>query len=195
MAASAGQEAENQASSPTTYDSVEKEAPKDITETSSSTPEVKPARTIPNGGLQAWLQVVGAFFLYFNTWGECALLNSAGTITHTDWHKHRPPLQLRHLPGLLRDDPAKGLHRLRDLDHRLRAELPARLPRLRDGPHLRCRVLQVPAGRRVAAHRLRHPDAEHLLRVLAAPPRAGVLHRHRLRLPVHHVGRHPGVLV
>ncbi|KAK5037418.1 hypothetical protein LTR13_004575 [Exophiala sideris] len=24
---------------------------------------------IPNGGLQAWLQVLGAFFLWFNTWG------------------------------------------------------------------------------------------------------------------------------
>lgn len=23
---------------------------------------------IPNGGLQAWLQVLGAFFLWFNTW-------------------------------------------------------------------------------------------------------------------------------
>lgn len=23
---------------------------------------------IPDGGLQAWLQVVGAFFLWFNTW-------------------------------------------------------------------------------------------------------------------------------
>lgn len=24
--------------------------------------------TIPNGGLQAWLQVLGAFFLWFNAW-------------------------------------------------------------------------------------------------------------------------------
>lgn len=24
----------------------------------------------PNGGLKAWLQILGAFFLYFNTWGE-----------------------------------------------------------------------------------------------------------------------------
>ena len=23
---------------------------------------------IPNGGFQAWLQVAGAFFLFFNTW-------------------------------------------------------------------------------------------------------------------------------
>jgi hypothetical protein len=72
MAASTEQDVESQASPAASYDAVEKEAPKDITETSSSTPEVKPARTIPNGGLQAWLQVVGAFFLYFNTWGECA---------------------------------------------------------------------------------------------------------------------------
>lgn len=24
--------------------------------------------TIPNGGLDAWLQVVGSFFLFFNSW-------------------------------------------------------------------------------------------------------------------------------
>lgn len=26
----------------------------------------------PNGGLEAWLQVLGAFFMYFNTWGNSA---------------------------------------------------------------------------------------------------------------------------
>ena len=26
--------------------------------------------SIPNGGLKAWLQVLGAFFLFFNTWYE-----------------------------------------------------------------------------------------------------------------------------
>lgn len=34
--------------------------------------ETKPAASaadaIPNGGLTAWLQVVGAFFLMFNSW-------------------------------------------------------------------------------------------------------------------------------
>lgn len=25
-------------------------------------------KDVPNGGLQAWLQVVGAFFLLFNSW-------------------------------------------------------------------------------------------------------------------------------
>ena len=27
-----------------------------------------PSSEAPNGGLSAWLQVAGAFFLYFNTW-------------------------------------------------------------------------------------------------------------------------------
>lgn len=76
------QDAERQAS-PATNDTVEKGTPKDVIETSSSTPEVKPARTIPNGGLQAWLQVVGAFFLYFNTWGECApIAETTGSCSH-----------------------------------------------------------------------------------------------------------------
>ncbi|KAK7727560.1 hypothetical protein SLS53_009449 [Cytospora paraplurivora] len=30
----------------------------------------------PNGGLKAWLQILGAFFLYFNTWG---IVSSYGT--------------------------------------------------------------------------------------------------------------------
>lgn len=76
MSASTERDAESQTSPASTFDAVEKQTPKDITESSSSTPEVKPARTIPNGGLTAWLQVVGAFFLYFNTWGECALTTS-----------------------------------------------------------------------------------------------------------------------
>ena len=30
---------------------------------------VNNVRSIPNGGLKAWLQVVGVFFVFFNTWG------------------------------------------------------------------------------------------------------------------------------
>lgn len=82
MSASTERDTESQtlASPASTYDAVEKQTPKDITESSSSAPEVKPARTIPNGGLTAWLQVVGAFFLYFNTWGECALTAANSTV-------------------------------------------------------------------------------------------------------------------
>lgn len=28
----------------------------------------------PNGGTTAWLQVLGAFFMYFNTWGKALML-------------------------------------------------------------------------------------------------------------------------
>lgn len=38
-------------------------------------PPVNPMTDIPNGGLQAWLHVFGAFMLYFNTWG---ILNTFG---------------------------------------------------------------------------------------------------------------------
>jgi hypothetical protein len=31
-------------------------------------PAPAPAGLIPNGGLQAWFQVLGAFFLFFNSW-------------------------------------------------------------------------------------------------------------------------------
>jgi hypothetical protein len=29
----------------------------------------------PNGGLRAWLQVVGSFFLFFNCWYECSAIS------------------------------------------------------------------------------------------------------------------------
>ena len=35
----------------------------------SSKPNVNDASEVPNGGLWAWLQVLGAFFLLFNSWG------------------------------------------------------------------------------------------------------------------------------
>lgn len=35
----------------------------------SAAPSVNNVKSIPNGGLRAWLQVLGAFFLFFNSWG------------------------------------------------------------------------------------------------------------------------------
>jgi len=38
----------------------------------SANPSVNNVNAIPNGGLVAWLQVLGAFFLFFNSW-VCSL--------------------------------------------------------------------------------------------------------------------------
>ncbi|KAF6806654.1 monocarboxylate [Colletotrichum sojae] len=43
---------------------------------SAGKPPAKPAAAPPNGGLKAWMQVLGSFFIYFNTWG---LVASFGT--------------------------------------------------------------------------------------------------------------------
>ncbi|KAK4620099.1 MFS-type transporter dbaD [Fulvia fulva] len=42
----------------------------------SSKPSVNNIKSVPNGGLTAWLQVVGSFFLFMNTWG---VVNTFGT--------------------------------------------------------------------------------------------------------------------
>ncbi|TKA32032.1 hypothetical protein B0A50_01278 [Salinomyces thailandicus] len=42
----------------------------------SAKPSVTNVKSVPNGGLTAWLQVVGAFFLFWNTWG---IINTFGT--------------------------------------------------------------------------------------------------------------------
>jgi nitrogen fixation-related uncharacterized protein len=47
---------------------VERSAAKDE-ETTEPQPEAKDADEIPNGGLKAWLQVLGSFMLFFNTFG------------------------------------------------------------------------------------------------------------------------------
>lgn len=56
-----------------------KDQKKDISPDRASDNAVKeapsPADTIPNGGLIAWLQVVGSFFLFFNSWLVCSLSN------------------------------------------------------------------------------------------------------------------------
>ncbi|KAJ9649546.1 hypothetical protein H2199_000322 [Coniosporium tulheliwenetii] len=48
---------------------VEKEPPPPIEEPVSKVVSVNNVGAIPNGGLVAWLQVAGAFFLFFNSWG------------------------------------------------------------------------------------------------------------------------------
>ncbi|GIZ38460.1 hypothetical protein CKM354_000187700 [Cercospora kikuchii] len=42
----------------------------------SSKPSVNNIKSVPNGGLWAWLQVVSSFFLFMNTWG---IVNTFGT--------------------------------------------------------------------------------------------------------------------
>lgn len=41
---------------------------------SASSANIQLKEELPNGGLQAWLQVLGAFFMYFNTWGNSLFL-------------------------------------------------------------------------------------------------------------------------
>lgn len=48
----------------TDRDAVEREAPP------AAPPPHRVAASVPNGGLQAWLQVAGSFCLYFGTWGK-----------------------------------------------------------------------------------------------------------------------------
>lgn len=40
---------------------------------------VNDTSSIPNGGFKAWLQVVGTFFIFFNTWYDTHLPATGGT--------------------------------------------------------------------------------------------------------------------
>ncbi|KAF2274071.1 MFS general substrate transporter [Westerdykella ornata] len=48
----------------------------DFERVASKQPSVNNVSSIPNGGLRAWLQVLGAFFLFFNSWG---IINTFGS--------------------------------------------------------------------------------------------------------------------
>jgi hypothetical protein len=40
-----------------------------LTRVQSEKPSVNNIKAVPNGGLNAWLQVISSFFVFFNTWG------------------------------------------------------------------------------------------------------------------------------
>ena len=46
-----------------------------LTRVQSEKPSVNNIKSVPNGGLNAWLQVVSSFFVFFNTWG---IINAFG---------------------------------------------------------------------------------------------------------------------
>ncbi|KAA8574599.1 hypothetical protein EYC84_006041 [Monilinia fructicola] len=46
---------------------------------------------IPNGGLLAWLQVVGSFFLFFNSWGIVNMFGAFQTFYESDLLSHESP--------------------------------------------------------------------------------------------------------
>lgn len=52
-----------------------KEIQEQQTETALAKSSVHDTSSVPNGGLKAWLQVLGGFFVLFNTWG---ILNTFG---------------------------------------------------------------------------------------------------------------------
>lgn len=41
----------------------------DLEKVQSAKPSVNNIKSVPNGGLTAWLQVLCSFFLFFNSWG------------------------------------------------------------------------------------------------------------------------------
>lgn len=52
---------------PASEDQPENGAP--LAQVASEKPSVNNIKSVPNGGLRAWLQVLGSFFLFWNTWG------------------------------------------------------------------------------------------------------------------------------
>ncbi|KAL2172240.1 hypothetical protein VTG60DRAFT_6618 [Thermothelomyces hinnuleus] len=73
----------------------EKELSQNVDDTNPADTSAKPAEELPpDGGLRAWLQVLGSFFLFMNTWG---LVNSYGvyqTYYQLDLLRDKTPSQI-----------------------------------------------------------------------------------------------------
>ena len=62
-----------------------------------SKPSVNNIKSVPNGGTKAWLQVLGVFFVFFNTWG---IINAVRISANHLWHQLTSNT-VWHLPELL----------------------------------------------------------------------------------------------
>lgn len=62
-----------------------------------SKPSVNNIKSVPNGGAIAWLQVLGVFFVFFNTWG---IINAVRISANHPWHQLTSNT-VWHLPELL----------------------------------------------------------------------------------------------
>lgn len=74
--------------------------PTDLTEEKSKPSADASARTIPNGGVHAWLQVVGAFFVYFNTWGLLSAYGAFQAFYETNLLRNHTPFQISTIGSL-----------------------------------------------------------------------------------------------
>ncbi|KAG7127279.1 MFS-type transporter dbaD like protein [Verticillium longisporum] len=54
----------------------------------------------PNKGLKAWLQVLGAFFIYFNTWGLISSFGSFQAFYEKDLLRHHTPFEISTIGSL-----------------------------------------------------------------------------------------------
>ncbi|KAG7140528.1 MFS-type transporter eupM like protein [Verticillium longisporum] len=54
----------------------------------------------PNKGLKAWLQVLGAFFIYFNTWGLISSFGSFQAFYEKDLLRYHTPFEISTIGSL-----------------------------------------------------------------------------------------------
>jgi hypothetical protein len=136
--------------------------------------------SIPDGGLTAWLQVLGANFLFFNSWfvRRVEELLCINTITHMQGHRE----YVRSLPGVLR--------KLSDRQLVIRNFVDRNFPRLPSDhfwhhwwSNFRPWILSCLAGNRHILGRLWYGDDEPRDNILADFPGARPLRWIRGQLP------------
>lgn len=147
---------------------------------SSATIKLEPKGPV-NGGLKAWIQILGAFFLYFNTWGKSSGLNplpphclqEGGSAQTND--DIRDGVELWKLSESLRGLISGQERLVPDLDHRLSTVFPHGLHGVYCWTDFRQRVFQLSPEAWIAAG----PGGNHhtgtINAILAAPAVPGRL--------------------
>jgi hypothetical protein len=139
------------------------------------------SNTIPNGGWTAWAQVLGAFFIWLNTWYSAFPEPMTARLTS----QQGPCQRLRSLAILLRNHPAhqrSTLHNRMDRVHPSLSTLRRRRPYW---PYLRRRPLPTAARSRHCPDDAGSRHGELGRPFLAATACAGLLRRDRTRVSVH----------
>ena len=67
----------------------------------SSKPSVNNVKSVPNGGLKAWMQVLVSFFVFFNTWGIVNAVSSSDKLSYDCSFLHS--IIVRHISDILRN--------------------------------------------------------------------------------------------
>ena len=122
---------------------------------------------VPNGGLIAYLQVAGAFCLFFNSWYAETILTDQSVELWTDTRTQGGNQRVRRLPDILPVQSSQKEFRIRNLMDRLHRWISASFHERGGRAVIRRRLFPKSRLHRHVSFRVWNDDDEHLHQLLA----------------------------